>query len=40
MCAPCQMTGDEAAGYEPLREAPSLYTPGKRIELPVSGKSL
>ena len=25
---------------EALREAPSLYTPGKRIELPVSGKSL
>ena len=23
VCAPCQMTGDEAAGYEPLREAPS-----------------
>ena len=25
-CAPCQMTGDEAAGYEPLREAPSPAT--------------
>ena len=23
VCAPCQMTGDEAAGYEPLREAPT-----------------
>ena len=22
-CAPCQMTGGEAEGYEPLREAPS-----------------
>ena len=23
VCAPCQMTGDKAAGYEPLREPPS-----------------
>ena len=34
VCAPCQMTGDEAAGYEPLRVAPSPAAGAKAPHFP------